>query len=100
MLDEMQWQRKQRPSAGGNGDECGPVLITLGDRDSTTSKASVDATLQLLQQSGVHGSCRMHSVPGKAHGMVASEVEMRALMTFWAETLAARPPGEGVGELT
>lgn len=104
MLEELQWKRKQSPSgssgAAAAGDECGPVLITWGDRDAVTSRASVQTTLQLLQQSGVHDSCRMHLVPGKAHGMVGSEGEMRALMTFWAETLAARPPGEGVLELT
>ena len=40
----------------------------------------------------------LHTVVGKKHGMVSSEPEMRALMTFWAKTLQSGTPRASEGQ--
>ena len=76
-------------------------LLTRGARHAPPS-LNIGRTMAFLRTSRCCGpsAARLHVVPGKAQGMIASEGEMKAVMAFWAETLGNRPPGEDLIEIS
>ena len=80
-----------------------PVILTAGSSDEVVPRGDVLATSAVLRARHPGAVADVHVVPGKRHSMLSSEGETRALMAFWAHTLARRPAeamGEGVYEVT
>lgn len=78
-------------SSGDHGSgQCGtPVLMTYGDRDNVVSRQRVDSTVAALRAAGCE--VQLEVLPGKGHGMISSQEEMRSCMQFWAQHLRRRP---------
>lgn len=68
-----------------------PALLTRGAEDRSLSAAAARRAAAWLG-----ADCELHTVEGKADGMVGSAAETRLLMHFWGRTLrAAAPPAPG-----
>ena len=80
-----------------------PTLLTRGDQDDRLPLADALRTQAALRAAAPGCDAELVCVHGKGHAMVGpSPVEARALMTFWAHTLSARPlaaAGESVVEV-
>lgn len=72
-----------------------PVLVTHGTADGVLPRRLVERSVQFMRSAPGIGEVELVSVPGKKHGMVQSEGEMRELMAFWSRHLGRRPVGQG-----
>ncbi|KAF8060498.1 histidine--tRNA ligase [Scenedesmus sp. PABB004] len=84
-----------QPGSGGGGDDAGgggggcDALITHGDADAVVPRPLVSRSVAALAAAGC--AARLVPVPGKGHGMIGGEAEIRAVMEFWGARLRARP---------
>lgn len=95
MLPESIWAQSSLPNQEG---PFGPVLVTVGGAETKASRAEVDQGISWMREQ--QGDVRLHEVKRKGHAMVSSSDEMRALMSFWAETLSKDFSQDGVFEVT
>ena len=76
--------------------------MTRGEEDDVLPLQAASRTQAAMRAAAPGCGCDLVAVRGKGHGMPRAEAEMRALMSFWASVLSARPitaAGEEIVEL-